>query len=110
MVYLRVAYYEITKREDFLQKIIYPCLREDKEMGVLKVIGMFSPIEDDASELSCILVFKDLATYEEWGKKGAVSAVYKQLGEIGKKEGPFYSREEAKLLTSDEFDAIDWES
>lgn len=110
MVYLEITYYDINRREDFLQKIIYPCLREDKEMGVLKVIGVFTPLDGDAGELSCIFVFKDLATYKEWRKKGEDNAVYKQLGEIGKKEGLSYSRVETKLLTSTEYDAIDWES
>ena len=110
MIYLEVAYHGVTDRDGFLQKIIYPCLREDKVMGVQKVLGMFSPADGDTSELSCILVFKDMATYEEWGEKGKQSAVYKGLGEVTRKEGPFYSKEEARLMTSTEYDAIDWES
>ena len=110
MIYLEVAYHGVTDRDNFLQKIIYPCLKEDKVMGVSKVLGMFGPTDGDTSELSCVLVFKDMATYEEWGRKGQQSAVYKQLGETTRKEGPFYASEDAKLLTSTEYDAIDWES
>ncbi|MEE8471508.1 MAG: hypothetical protein V3S51_09285 [Dehalococcoidia bacterium] len=110
MIYLEVAYHGVTDREAFLQKIIYPCLKEDKVMGVSKVLGIFSPADGDTSDLSCILVFKDMATYEEWGEKGKRSAVYKQLGETTRKEGPFYASEEATLTVSTEYDAIDWES
>ncbi len=114
MIYLEVAYHGVADQDALLQKIIYPCLEEDKRMGCIKVIGMFTPIDpaegtEDKSELSCILVFEDMATYEEWGEKGKQSAVYKQLGEVHSKEGPFSSTVASKLLTSTEYDAIDWE-
>lgn len=109
MIYLEVAYHGVTNRDDLLQKIVYPCLKEDKAMGALKTLGMFSPADGDTSELSCILVFKDLAAYEDWSKKGEQSAVYKELGPI-EREGHFYAKMESRLLTSTEYDAIDWES
>ncbi len=117
MIYLEVLYHGVTDRDSLLQKVIYPCLVEDKRMGCVKALGIFTPIDpadgaEDKSELSCTLVFKDLAQVEEWTRQGKDSAVYREIGKDEFKDGKpvFYTKQEGKWFTSTEYEAIDWES
>lgn len=112
MVYYQLTYHVLPhiNRDDLLQTYFYPCFVSDKARGALKVLGIFSPVDGDESELSCIFVFKDSAAYKEWCTKSAEDPEQQKLNEMEKKEGPYFSKVETRLLTSTEWDAIDWES
>ncbi len=117
MIYLEVHYYGVTDRDGLLQKVLDPCLVEDKRMGCVKTLGIFTPIDpaegtEDKTELSCTLVFKDLAQVAEWSRQGKESAVYRSIGKDEFKDGKpvFYAKQESKWFTSTEHDAIDWGS
>ena len=96
-------------REELLQKYFYPCFVRDKALGALKVIGPFSVIDGDESELSLLFVFKDQAAFKDWGSKAADDPEEQRLTEMEKNEGPYFSNVESKLLASTEYDGIDWE-
>ena len=112
MVYYQVTYNLLPHidREDLLEKYFYPCLVRDKALGALKVLGIFSVIDGDESELSLILVFKDQAAFKGWVNKAADDPEEQQIIETEKNEGPYFSNIESKLLASTEYDGIDWNS
>lgn len=112
MIYYHLTYNVLPHidRDDLLRKYFYPCFVRDKALGALKVIGVFTPIDGDANELSFIFAFRDQAALQKWQGKAADDPEEQRLLEMERKEGPYFSKVEAKTLASTEYDAIDWES
>ena len=112
MIYYQFTYHLLPHidREDLLQKYFYPCFVRDKALGALKILGIFTPIEGDANELSFIFVFRDKAAFENWRTGAAEDPEEQRLVEMEKREGPYFSNMEAKLLASTECDNMDWET
>jgi len=116
MIYYQATYtvlptFDRSKRDALIEGVLHPCYEKvDKKHGVLKVLGIFETIVGDRSEVSCIFVFKDMEAFVKWRSESFVDPAGLPLLEVEKKEGALFSKVECKLMTSTEFDHIDWES
>ncbi len=115
MVYLIETYTVLPgKRDAFIERILNPCIENHLKTHYSKVVTILGVFENiyggEEYQLSIIAVWKDLDDLAYYEKALLTNEEEQRIFTRIRDEGPWYTKYERKVLTSTEFNGMDWES